>query len=114
MHELNICLSLVRLLEKQIAVENHECHLKTIWIEVGELAGIELFALQFSFPIAAANSIAENAVLKIKQVAGCAWCHRCKKNTAIKTLFDSCNKCGYHDFDIVRGKELRVIKVEVE
>lgn len=112
MHELNMCLSLIRLLEKQISGQNQP--IKTIWIEVGELAGVELEALQFSFPIAAADTIAAKAQLVIHSIAGNAWCNHCKKNTSIKTFFDSCDKCGYHDFQITQGKELRIIKIEVE
>lgn len=114
MHELNICLSLIRLLENQLTEHHTNKNIKKIWVEVGELAGIEMDALKFSFPIAASKSVAEKAILKIIPIAGCAWCNSCKNHIVIKTFFDSCVKCGCYDFRIIRGKELRILKIEVE
>lgn len=113
MHELNICLNVLSTLETQ-ADQHHFHRVKTLWLEIGDLAGIELDALRFSFPIAASRTIAENATLKIIGVSGKAWCNDCQNSVIIKTLFDPCPHCGDYNYRITQGKALRIIKVEVE
>lgn len=118
MHELNICLSLIRIIEQEVLADTARqgslCRVKKIWLEVGDLAGIDTDALRFSFPIAAARSIANNASLMIITLAGRAWCNECHDSVTIKTRLDSCPNCGNYDYRIMQGKELRVVKMEVE
>lgn len=113
MHELNLSLNILDIASAQAQQEH--CHrIKKIWLEIGDLVGIELDALQFSFSVVASQSIAKNAVLEIKFVEGRAWCSQCQKNVTIKTYFDPCTLCGCYDYCIVEGKELKIIKMEVE
>ncbi|MCX7122008.1 MAG: hydrogenase maturation nickel metallochaperone HypA [Gammaproteobacteria bacterium] len=109
MHELTICLQLIKLIEKK----SKKQRIKKIWIAVGELTGIDPHALQFSFPIAASHSIAKEAVLEIISISGQSYCNICKINNMIKRLFDPCEKCGLFDFKITQGKELRIVKMEI-
>lgn len=111
MHELTICYHLIQTLQDE--VESNVQSIKKIWLAVGELAGIEIDALQFSFPIAAKNSIAANAKLIIHSVAGTAWCETCQLDVNIKTSFAPCPRCGSYDYQIQRGKELMITKIEV-
>jgi len=77
MHELTVCHSIIKTLEGQAKIQAFT-KIKTIWLEIGKLTCIELDALQFSFPIVAKDSIAETASLKIKPVAGLAFCQNCQ------------------------------------
>lgn len=117
MHELNICYELMRLVKKSFNTaqlqNNNLCKVNAVWIEVGMLAGIELSALQFSFPIAAKNTIAEHADLKIQIIAGQAWCKICKDHVSMQTLYDACANCGKYDYQVTQGRELRLSKIEV-
>lgn len=112
MHELNICLSIVDTLEAQ-AQQHQFHHIKKLWLEIGELAGIELDALRFSFPIAASRSVADKAILDITSVEGRVQCDSCQKDVTIKTLFEPCPLCGHYGYHILQGKELRIVKMEV-
>jgi hydrogenase nickel incorporation protein HypA/HybF len=115
MHELNICVNLIRILEDKV----HNtlppiARIKTVWLEIGQLAGIDLDAIRFSFPIAAAHSLAKDATLEIKTQAGSAHCHSCDKNVTIASLLTPCAICGQYNYTITQGKALRVIKMETE
>ena len=113
MHELNICFSIINSLEQR-ASNQQLLRISKVWLEVGALAGIELDALRFSFPIAAKGSIASQASLEIISIAGNACCNKCKNSFIIKTLFDPCCYCDSYDYQVTQGKELRILKMEVE
>lgn len=50
MHEVSICEGIILLLEEQ-AVVQHFQQVETLWLEIGELAGVEVEALRFSFEV---------------------------------------------------------------
>ncbi len=115
MHELNICFSLIRILEASAKNALPPIpRIKTVWLEIGELAGIDLEAIRFSFPIAATHSLAKDAILEIKTQAGRAHCHNCGKDVMIASLLVPCAICGQYNYTITQGKALRVIKMETE
>ena len=113
MHELNICHNILNLLQAQ-ANKSHFHRIKTLWLEIGDLAGIEIDALQFSFPIAASSTLAKDATLEIIRIPGRGFCKFCKSDIAIQTLFSPCLQCHNYDYHITQGKELRILKMEVE
>jgi hydrogenase nickel incorporation protein HypA/HybF len=115
MHELNICINLIRILEDKVHTASPPItRIKTVWLEIGQLAGIDVDAIHFSFSIAAAHSLAKDAILAIKTQAGSAHCHNCDKNVTINSLLTPCAICGQYNYTITQGKSLRVIKMETE
>ena len=81
MHELTICLNLIRTIE-QIAQQQPSSSMhgiQAVWLEIGALTGIDIEAIRFSFPIAARHSIAKNATLHIETQEGIASCRICQK-----------------------------------
>lgn len=113
MHELTICNNIINLAITHARKNNAVC-IKAVCIEVGDLAGIDLDALRFSFPIAAARSIAQNATLEITTVPGRARCDICQKTVTLNSYLDPCSQCGQFNYQIMKGKELRIVKMEVE
>ena len=114
MHELHICLSLIRLIEENIAEAKPPVKaIKSIRLEIGELAGIELEALRFSFPIAATHTVAQNATLEIQIQKGQAFCQPCQKNVMISSHLIPCPLCGQYAYTIVQGTNLKIVNIEV-
>ncbi len=113
MHELTLCFNLIRILEQSAhSTSPPITRIKTVWLEIGELAGIDLDAIRFSFPIAATHTLAKDATLKIKTQAGQAYCNSCDKNVIISSLLAPCAICGQYNYTITQGKAFRVIKME--
>ena len=112
MHELSICEGIVQLLQEQ-AAHQHFSQVKTVWLEIGQLAGIEPEALLFSFDAAAKGTLAEGAKLKIIEVPGRAWCLFCAKPVAVSQRYDACPECGSYQLQVTGGEELRVKELEV-
>ncbi len=112
MHELSLCLNILKTLERQAKLNNFS-HIKMICLEMGALAGVEKEALVFSFSIAAKNTMAENAQLNIIDVPGQAQCHSCHKIVNVDAYFSACSQCGQYGLELIKGTELRIREVEV-
>ena len=113
MHEMSLCEGVLRILEEQ-ANAQHFTHVKTVWLEIGELASVEKEAMRFGFDVVMKGSLADGARLEIIDVPGQAWCMQCMKVVTIKNLFDACDSCGSHQLQVTGGEELRIKELEVE
>ncbi len=87
---------------------------KTVWLEIGALSGVEIEAMRFSFDVIKKGTLAEEARLEIVEVPGQAWCLPCAKNVTINQRFDACPDCGSYQLQVTGGEELRVKELEVE
>lgn len=112
MHEYSICEGIVQVLEDQAKAQAYD-RVKTIWLEIGPLAGIEIEALRFSFPIVTRDTLAADATLEIIETRGEAWCLPCGKTVAIEQRFDPCPDCGGYQLQVTGGDELRIKELEV-
>ncbi|MFA5983712.1 MAG: hydrogenase maturation nickel metallochaperone HypA [Methylococcaceae bacterium] len=113
MHELSLCESILQVLEQQAEVQQYH-KVKTVWLEIGALSGIEVEALRFSFDIVMQGSLAEQAQLEIIQLPGQAWCMQCACNVAVEQLYDVCPLCGSHQLQVNSGDQMRIKELEVE
>lgn len=113
MHEMSLCESILRIIENQ-ATDQHFQKVKTVWLEVGALAGVELEALRFGFDVVMKESVAEGARLEIIEIPGEAWCMNCMKNVEVTQRFDACPECGSYQLQMNRGEELQLKELEVE
>ncbi len=113
MHEMSLCESILTTLEEQAKVQNYT-RVKTVWLEIGPLAGVEPEAMYFSFDVVIRGSLAEGAKLEIIETPGQAWCLNCAKTVPVKERFDACPDCGSYQLQITRGEELLIKQLEVE
>jgi len=113
MHEISLCQSVLRIIEKQAAEQKYS-RVKTVFLEVGRLAGVESEALYFGFDVVMKGSIADGARLELIEVAGQATCPQCSTQVALLQRFDACPVCGVTGLQINAGEELRIKELEVE
>ncbi|ALP52951.1 hydrogenase nickel incorporation protein HypA [Candidatus Tenderia electrophaga] len=113
MHEISLCQGVLRVIEEHAALQQY-VRVKTVWLEVGALAGVELEALRFGFDVVMKNSIAAAAQLEIIERPGRAWCLQCMKEVPVQRRFDACPDCGGYQLQVSGGEELRIKELEVE
>lgn len=113
MHEMSLCESVLQILEQEAQVQQFR-KVKTVWLEIGALSGVEVEALRFSFEVVAQGSLAAQARLEIVEVPGQAWCMPCASNVAVEHLYDQCPQCGSHQLQINGGDQMRIKELEVE
>ena len=113
MHELSIAQSIISLAENALK-ENSNATVSAVRIQVGELSGIEIESLQFSFSIIKADTILHNANLEVQIVEGEAVCNTCNHIFHLKSYGESCPNCKGYSLHVLKGKEMKVLNLVVE
>jgi hydrogenase nickel incorporation protein HypA/HybF len=84
-----------------------------VWLEIGELSGVEVEAMKFCFDAVMRDSIADGARLEIVATPGTGWCMECAISVPMSEVFGECPQCGGHHRQVTGGTEMRVKELEV-
>src|SRR5574343_1818302 len=106
MHEMSLAEGIVQLLEEHAQTQQFR-RVKQIWLQVGELAGVEPEALTFCLDVVLRGSLADGAQVHLLREPGRGWCLACSQEVSIHARFDACPSCGRHQVQVTGGEELR-------
>jgi len=112
MHEISICEGILQVIEDQ-AVAHNFTQVKSLRLEVGPMAGIELEALHFSYEVVTRGTIADKSKLEVIRLPVQAWCMPCSRSVKVEQRFEACPECGSYQVEINGGDELRIKDMEV-
>jgi hydrogenase nickel incorporation protein HypA/HybF len=118
MHELSIAQSLVELVEDELLARQGSddappC-VGRITVKIGALSGVVPEALSSAFPVAAARSTLGPAALVIDFQPVVAYCPSCGADRELPSPQRlRCPACGTPTPDIVAGRELELVSIEV-
>ena len=113
MHELSVCLSLLREVER-IARGNSAGRVTRIAVTVGPLSGVEPDLLQNAWPLAAAGTLAEDAELRIDVAGIVVKCSQCGAESPAKANRLLCGDCGDYRTSLVTGDEMVLQSLELD
>ena len=113
MHEMSLAEGVIQLIE-DAAKTNNFTRVKTVWLEIGQLAGVEPEAMRFCFEAVAHGSIAAGANLEIDVTPGRGWCLDCAAEVPVAAQYEPCPQCGGYSVKVRSGTEMRVKELEVE
>lgn len=113
MHEMSLAEGVLQVIEDSARTHGFT-QVKTVWLEVGALAGVEAEALRFCFDAVVKGSVAEGTQLVIIETEGQGWCGACGETVAIGQRYDACPACGAYSVQPTGGQELKVRELEVE
>lgn len=113
MHEMALAENVLELILES-ARDQHFTRVKTVTLEIGQLAAVETDALRFCFEAVTRDSLAENAELIIIETAGVGRCRACGATVAMSEKYGLCASCDSPQLDIVSGDEMRVKELAVE
>jgi hydrogenase nickel incorporation protein HypA/HybF len=85
----------------------------TVWLEIGQLSGVEVEAMKFCFDAVMRDSIADGARLEVIALPGVGWCMECSKSMPMAEVFGECPQCGGYQMQVTGGTEMRVKELEV-
>jgi hydrogenase nickel incorporation protein HypA/HybF len=114
MHEMGIALEIIKIATDSIPANLKNPRVERINLKVGKLAAVVPDSLQFCFEVAARDTALEGALLNIEEIpvtVRCTTCGYCW--TAIKPVF-ICEKCDSSLVDLLSGRELDIVSIEVE
>ena len=113
MHEMAVSLALIEQVER-IASENGARGVEAITVSIGPLSGVEADLLERAFPLAAAGTRAESAVLNIEAVPVVVRCSQCAAESPAKANRLLCGDCGDYRTNVVSGDEMLLQRVELD
>lgn len=112
MHEMALCQGMVELIADQQRRNGFE-KVRRVIVEVGALGHVDPHALEFAFEVGARGSVAEAAVLEIREIPGRGWCMNCSETVAIDRRGDACPHCGGYQLIVQEGEDMRLKELEV-
>lgn len=113
MHEMSLAENVLQIIEEAVQHQSF-VRVKTVWLEIGQLACVEQESLRFCFDVVTRDSVAQYARLEIIDIPGLGWCKLCTHEVPLATLHDVCPQCGSYGLSVVRGDTLHVKELEVE
>ncbi|KAF0162779.1 MAG: hydrogenase nickel incorporation protein HypA/HybF [Rhodocyclaceae bacterium] len=112
MHEMSLAEGILQLVE-DAARQQEFSRVTAVWLEIGQLSGVEVEAMKFCFDAVTRDSIADGARLEIISLPGTGWCMVCSKTVPMTEVFGECPQCGSHQMQVTGGTEMRVKELEV-
>lgn len=113
MHEMSLAHGVLDILEDSARKQGF-ARVKTVWLEIGALAGVDPEAIRFCFDAVTRNTLAHGAELDIIAVPGQAWCMQCCQAVTIAARMEPCPVCGGYRLQVTGGEEMRVKELQVE
>jgi hydrogenase nickel incorporation protein HypA/HybF len=113
MHELSIAISIIELAQEES--ERWGVQVSAIHLKLGELSGVVKEALLGSFELACEDTLLKGARLVIEELPILILCETCRAQRPISSVqLFCCAECGTPSGDVVQGKELAVVALEIE
>jgi hydrogenase nickel incorporation protein HypA/HybF len=112
-HEMSLAEGVLQVIE-DAALKQGFSRVRTVWLEIGQLAAVEVEAMRFCFDAVTRGSLAEGSRLEIVATPGSAWCMKCSGSVTVEALYDPCPQCGSHQLQVTSGSEMRVKELEVD
>ena len=113
MHELSVALSILDLAAEE--AERHGGRVAAIHLRLGRLSGVVGEALRSAYELAREGTPLERAELVIAETPLAAWCPACAaERTLASPQALCCPDCGTPTPEVVSGRELEVVALEIE
>jgi len=113
MHELSIAMSIVGMAEEE--AKRHGGRVAVVHLKLGMLSGIVKEALLSSYEMASADTPLAGSRLQVEDVPIVVYCKVCQARRDIKSpQWFCCPECGAPTSEVVQGKELEVVALEIQ
>jgi hydrogenase nickel incorporation protein HypA/HybF len=112
MHELAICHSVLRQVAS-IAANHGARHVGRITLRIGPLAGVEPDLLRLAFPLIAAGTVCDGAIIEIEHTPVQVRCKDCSAMSDVRPNRLLCASCGTWRVTLVTGDEMLLARVEL-
>ncbi|HEX8994429.1 MAG TPA: hydrogenase maturation nickel metallochaperone HypA [Ktedonobacterales bacterium] len=114
MHELAIAQSIAEVVSAR-AAERQATRVTSVRLRVGEASGVVTDSLTFCFEmLASLDPVLAPARLSVERTPHRAWCERCAGEFPVRDYIARCPECGEWSDQIVSGRELQVLEMEIE
>ena len=114
MHELSIAMSIVELAEEEIE-RRGGVQITAVHLKLGALSGVVKEALLASYEMACEGTSLAGSRLVIEDLPIIVSCPSCQAQRPVSSIqLFCCAECGTPTSEIVQGKEIEVVALEIE
>ena len=114
MHELSIAMSIVELAQEE-SDRRGGVQIKAVHLRLGLLSGVVKEALLSSYEIPCEHTPLQGSQLQVEEVPVLVFCRKCGAQRPVhSTQAFCCSFCGTPTAEVVQGKEVLVVGLEVE
>ncbi len=114
MHELSIALGIIDIADEEAAPLGPGT-IAAVHVKLGPLSGVVKEALVSAFDLAREGSSLARSSLVFEDVPITVFCPSCGSPRPVKSVYDlSCQLCGTPGTEVISGRELEVVAMEVE
>jgi len=114
MHELSIAMSIVEMAQEE-AEQRGGVQVTAIHLKLGALSGVVKDALLSAFEMARDDTPLRGSRLVIQEVPVVVLCPSCQAQRALSSVqLFCCAECGTPTSEVIQGKELEVVALEIE
>jgi hydrogenase nickel incorporation protein HypA/HybF len=113
MHELSIAISIVELAEEE--AERRGVQVNAVHLKLGAFSGVVKDALLSCYEMACEGTALQGSRLLVEDVPVVIFCPRCRGQRPLSSMqLFCCSECGTPCSEIVQGKELEVVALEIQ
>lgn len=113
MHEASIAQALLDALFEQAEPLGAK-RIVAVRLQIGEAAGVVVEALELAIDALSRDTIAEGLAVHVERVPLAVRCRDCDSRAVAETWLMVCAACGSRAVDVISGRELRVLEMDIE
>lgn len=113
MHEVGLMLEAVRVAVDEARARGAE-RVTALRLRVGALSGVVPEALEFAFDLVTAGTPAAGARLELERVRARWRCARCGQEYESTEGWPACPRCESAEAELLEGRELELVNIEIE
>jgi hydrogenase nickel incorporation protein HypA/HybF len=112
MHELSIAMSIVEMAIEE--AQRRGAQVNAVHLKLGLLSGVVPEALLSSYEIACDDTPLKGSRLLIEEIPIIVYCSRCDAQRTLSSMqLFCCPDCGMPTGDVIQGRELEVVALEL-
>jgi hydrogenase nickel incorporation protein HypA/HybF len=114
MHELSIAMSIVEMAQEE-AQQRGGVRIEAVHLQLGALSGVVKEALLSSYEMACDDTPLKGSRLVVEEVPVVVFCPTCLARRPVSSVqLFCCAGCGTPSSEIVQGKEIEVVALEIQ
>jgi hydrogenase nickel incorporation protein HypA/HybF len=112
MHEIGIAQNILEIVRQSVP-EDQAAAVRGIRVRIGELSGIIPDSLDFCFSALVSETEMRRASLVMDTIPTISLCKDCRQQFTVENYDFSCPSCNGGNLELVAGKELEVVEIEL-
>jgi hydrogenase nickel incorporation protein HypA/HybF len=114
MHELSVAANIVEIATEE-AASRGGAHVLALHLKLGQLSGLAKEALIFSWEAICEDTPLKGVRLVIEEAPVVVYCPACQAEKTLRSVQEFvCPVCGVPTPEVLRGRELEIVALEIE